>query len=154
MNTFTLARPTDPRGPYHYMTDNRTPADVNTPSGYVDAWAVTTCGEYDLADWWDSGDRDAAINFISSWAEGATVAKYNGWANQATWQVDLWLNNNESNYLHWQEQTEMADSPSALANTLRAECTRQLPDLADIDAVDWQRLAIALWDAHREAGAL
>jgi hypothetical protein len=78
MNTFTLARPTDPRGSYHYMTDNRTPADVNTPSGYVDAWAVTTCGEYDLADglrpvlhdWWDSGDRDAAIKFISSWAEG------------------------------------------------------------------------------------
>jgi hypothetical protein len=74
MDTFTLARPTDPRGLYHYMTDNRTPErDCRYGAdSYVDAWAVTTCGDSDLAYWWDSGDRDAAIKFISSWAEGAT----------------------------------------------------------------------------------
>jgi hypothetical protein len=77
MNTFTLARPTDPRGLYHYMTDNRTPErDCRYGAdSYVDAWALTTSAPHDvqiLDDWYLSQDRVEAIKFISSWAEGAT----------------------------------------------------------------------------------
>ncbi len=29
---------------------------------------------------------------------------YNGWSNYETWAVSLWLDNEQSSYLHWREQ--------------------------------------------------
>lgn len=32
--------------------------------------------------------------------------EYNGWTNYETWNVKLWMDNDEGSYRYWQEQTE------------------------------------------------
>ena len=35
-----------------------------------------------------------------------THKDYNGWTNYETWNVKLWMDNDESTYHYWQEQTD------------------------------------------------
>jgi hypothetical protein len=34
-----------------------------------------------------------------------TENKYNGWSNYETWNVALWMDNDEGNYDYWNERT-------------------------------------------------
>lgn len=55
---------------------------------------------------------------------------YQGWTNYETWNVDLWLNNDQSSYNHWrseaQDAWDEASEPSANARlTGREPFTRE-----------------------------
>lgn len=72
---------------------------------------------------------------------------YNGFPNRATWNVNLWIFNEEPLYRAWQEFMSLHDGkPSATNAADFAEDWMPVgtPDWASIEAykaVDWQHLA-------------
>ena len=91
--------------------------------------------------------------------------KYNGWTNYETWNVKLWIDNDEGSYNYWKERTEeIADDAEerdaaelALADVLKAEHEETLPELTGFAAdllnaafgeVDWYEIAASLLDDH------
>jgi hypothetical protein len=78
---------------------------------------------------------------------GDRLMGYNGWKNYATWNVNLWVMNDESIYRAWQMMqrhytTFTARSAYATARGLFGEKT---PDDVPIDdpAIDWEEIANA-----------
>lgn len=93
--------------------------------------------------------------------------KYQGWANYETWNVKLWMDNDEGSYHHWKESAQEAyDSASGnsfrtreqraadnLADTLKDEHAEMLPELdgfagdlltAAFGEVNWREIAASL----------
>ena len=88
-------------------------------------------------------------------------AKYNGWTNYETWNVALWIDNEEGSYNHWREQAREAleakdndkdDAISLLSDQLANEIKEGNPlagennmysDIlsANLSAVDWYEIA-------------
>jgi hypothetical protein len=60
--------------------------------------------------------------------------RYNGWTNYATWNIALWLGNEEGSYSYWRERTQQAyDDAEAEGTFTRKEqaaldLSRQLQD--------------------------
>jgi hypothetical protein len=84
--------------------------------------------------------------------------EYNGWTNYETWVVKLWIDNNEDQHHHWQEQAQLAiehmdTAESDLASVLREAHESSIPpvdgwagDLLSgaLFAVNWHEIAGAL----------
>ena len=63
---------------------------------------------------------------------------YNGYANYETWNVALWLDNDQSDYANMQELTrEHKDHPAQLADAIREYVEENhIPDLGATMAAD------------------
>jgi hypothetical protein len=87
---------------------------------------------------------------------------YNGWSNYETWNVKLWMDNDEGSYDYWREQTASAKSTYSLSQQLKDEHEEALPELsgfasdlltAAFGEVNWYEIAEALIVDHKEEEA-
>lgn len=74
------------------------------------------------------------------------MADYNGYPNRATWNVSLWLNNDEPTYRAKEEIVKRADCVEGLANDLEGFCNDIwpngcTPDRDLLSECDWDFLA-------------
>lgn len=56
----------------------------------------------------NAGNLNGFPPFLSEGFRGEAMAdtKYNGWTNYETWNVALWLDNEEGSYSYWTEQAQ------------------------------------------------
>ena len=76
---------------------------------------------------------------------------YNGWSNYETWNVALWIDNEQCSYSERCGMAKRADSANDLANDLKAWVEEMTPDLgasmfadllgAALSEVDWYEIA-------------
>lgn len=96
----------------------------------------------------------------------STDKRYNGWANYETWNVALWLDNDQGSHEYWREraeeifrdatpgeydwQTRAAEATTELAEALKNEHEENAPELsgtfadllsAALSCVDWHEIA-------------
>ncbi len=76
------------------------------------------------------------------------MADYNGWANWETWNVELWINNEEPIYR--MKQTVLRGWRDITADRVEAHVKMWMPigtpdfdDPSDYDKVDWSEIAEA-----------
>lgn len=92
-------------------------------------------------------------------AAKAKVSGYNGWSNRATWNVSLWLNNDEAMYRNLQDTVKFARAhfgptmtAAELGRMLKIEVNKmwpsgQTPDGCNLLEVDWIEFAKSEMDA-------
>lgn len=97
------------------------------------------------------------------------MSDYNGWTNYETWNVALWLDNDEGGYGYWNEQADEAlerargdkdEATSELASQLSDSLSENAPDLgsscyadllsAALSEVNWYEIAGHYADAAKE----
>ena len=76
---------------------------------------------------------------------------HNGWSNYETWNVALWVDNDQGAYEHRCEMARRARSPHALASNVKEWVEDMAPDLgttmfadllnAALSEVDWYEIA-------------
>tara|TARA_B100000131_G_C18118797_1_gene612121 strand:+ start:210 stop:500 length:291 start_codon:yes stop_codon:yes gene_type:complete len=87
--------------------------------------------------------------------------KYNGWTNYETWNVNLWLNNDQGTYDFIVELAKQyADDAPMLAQALESFVDELQPELeasmfsdilnAAMREVNWQEIADALLENHKD----
>ncbi len=92
------------------------------------------------------------------------MADYNGWTNYETWNIKLWIDNEQGSQEYWQEQAQAAwdesqrnpesrfrDAACDLADRLKGEFEEAMPDLgatcwadllgAALSEVNWYEIA-------------
>lgn len=79
------------------------------------------------------------------------MSDYNGYPNRATWNVNLWLNNEEGLYREIQRMVRRAIDVDRLAGALKDFCSEIWPDGKTPDgdkliACDWDFIAQSEWD--------
>jgi hypothetical protein len=84
---------------------------------------------------------------------------YSGWHNYETWNVNLWLTNDEGSYNYLVEMVNDASDEADLADRLESLICDDAPELTGIygdlltqslRAIDFQELASAFWVDFRE----
>lgn len=75
---------------------------------------------------------------------------YNGWSNRATWNVSLWLNNDESTYKELCRIQRHADDEEELAERIEAFCrlswpNGKTPDGDKLSEADFEEIAASEW---------
>lgn len=80
---------------------------------------------------------------------------YNGHANRATWNVSLWLNNDEGLYNELRSLARRASDVHNLAETIEQFCRSvwengQTPDNDSLDDADFDEIASGEWETYRE----
>lgn len=82
---------------------------------------------------------------------------YNGRANWETWNLKLWLDNDEGTYREVQRMLRRSSSVENLEDQLKGFCIEVFPDgtpdmdgAKDLFAVDWTEIAEALWSEREE----
>lgn len=75
---------------------------------------------------------------------------YNGYANWDTWNVELWIDNEESLYkAKWRLLRSSDVTADEVEEFCRNEFGETTPDDADFNEVDWEELA-EHWNGERE----
>lgn len=91
---------------------------------------------------------------------------YNGWSNYETWNVKLWMDNDEGSYHYWQDRTaaiadasdeddsaiyELAQEIQSWHEEMRPETNGVFADLlgAALSEVDWSEIAHSLMCDYR-----
>lgn len=85
---------------------------------------------------------------------------YNGWCNYETWNVNLWLDNEQGSYEEKRDIIRRASSKHKAAQALRDYVEETMPDLganmwadllsAAMSEVDWDEIVDAEWDELHE----
>lgn len=92
--------------------------------------------------------------------------KYNGWTNYETWNLKLWIDNDQGSYEYWREQARSAwdetdedaedrslDARIDLAKRLESETEDEIPEVvgfyadvlrAAVSEVNWYEIADAM----------
>ena len=85
---------------------------------------------------------------------------YNGWSNRATWNVSLWLSNDEGTYHELIRMVRHADSVEELAEQIEAFCREiwadsaknpqylMTPDGDRLSECDFEEIAQGEWDDY------
>jgi hypothetical protein len=63
---------------------------------------------------------------------------YNGWSNRATWNVSLWLNNDEGLYRALRDVLRHAHTIAAAADAIEQLCEDLWPDGKTPDGDNWR----------------
>ena len=76
---------------------------------------------------------------------------YNGYPNRATWNVSLWLNNEEYHYRALQAMAKEAENADALATAIKEYCSEVwqgglTPDGDKLAACDFDFIAKDEWE--------
>jgi len=98
--------------------------------------------------------------------------QYNGWTNYETWNVKLWIDNDEGLQNYWNEAAEEAlryrgndpeDAAGQLCCRLKDEFQDQAPDLgatcwadllnAALSEVNWREIALSICEEVKENAA-
>ena len=79
---------------------------------------------------------------------------YNGWTNYETWNVKLWMDNDEGEYNYWQERAEYnRDDVYDLSQELKSYYQEGMPEVngmwadllqASLNSVNWYEIAESL----------
>ena len=88
------------------------------------------------------------------------MSEYNGWTNYETWNVKLWLDNDEGTYDETQHMARGARDELELADELKSYVEDMMPDLgasmfsdllgAAMQEVNWQEIAAAYIEDYAE----
>lgn len=81
---------------------------------------------------------------------------YNGWKNRATWNVMLWLDNEESAYRYYVDAVKRFQERKPYATRLPAGCAKAIAKNAlgdttgdnislNTKCIDWRSIADAMW---------
>lgn len=73
-----------------------------------------------------------------------TMEKYNGYTNYPTWNVKLWIDNEEGSYNYWHDAAREAEDASDLARRLQEEHEEAAPDLGASTFSDMLGFAMGL----------
>jgi len=76
------------------------------------------------------------------------MSGYNGWRNYETWNVALWLDNDEGTYHYVRELAEEHDSPYELGYAIQTYVEEFAPDLGASMFADLLNAALSEVDYH------